>query len=132
VTQPIERKVIGPLPGNADQQVEFIVLAGAIAVPFLYGAWANATGYPFIVGATLFIEGLWLVIVLLWLAAWDLGAWLGGIPPLRNPIRALVAPTWLVDAIPALWRARLHWFFDRYVHLVTLVTGLLIGHVYWH
>ena len=107
-------------------------MAGALAIPVLYNAWTSATGHPFITGAWLFIEGLWVVVVLLWLAAWDLGAWVSGVPPLSNPIAALIAPRWLVERFSMEWRRRFRTFFDRYIHVIGLVVGLVIGHVYWH
>jgi len=135
MSEPVRRdgpKVISHVPGDADQQVEFILIAGALAIPFIYGGWVAATGYPYVPGAWLFAEGLWLMTVLLCLAAWDLGAWLSGARPLRNPIAALVAPRWVMELLSRRWRATLRGFFDRYIHLVTLLIGLAIGHLYWH
>ena len=125
-------KVVGRLPGDADQQVESIWALGAIAVTATYAIWASATNHSFVPGALAFIEGLWLVIVLLWLAAWDLGAWISGARPLHNPIAALVAPRWLVESLAPNLRTRLRRFFDEYVHIVGLLVGLAIGHVFWH
>jgi hypothetical protein len=117
---------------DADDYVMLLVVLGWVVLPLFYSAWATLSQHPFVWGAAAFLEGLWLIVVLLWLSAWDLGAWLGGTPPVSNPIENLPILDWLVRLLPARVRARVKRFLDDTLPLAGLIIGVLVGHAFWH
>jgi hypothetical protein len=97
---------------DLDEWLQVIIVAGLVVLPLAYAVLVQ----PFRVGVAAFLDALWLVLVLLALAAWDLGCWLAGKPPKGDQIEIIAVPVWLRPYLP----------------MVGLILGVLAGHLWWH